>query len=61
MMNRNKYIHREIYFCKECGTLDYAKKICSKCGSINIVRANHDFMVNKTMKVKIQHTYTFML
>lgn len=26
---------KEIYYCKDCGTLDYAHGQCPKCGSLN--------------------------
>lgn len=36
---------KEIYYCKNCGTLDYAYEQCSKCGSRNIVRAEENSML----------------
>lgn len=34
----------KICYCKICGTLDYAHSCCPKCGSSEIVAANHDFL-----------------
>ena len=36
---------KEIYYCKDCGTLDYAHGQCPKCGSLNIVRAEESSSV----------------
>lgn len=34
-----------ICFCKRCGTIDYADGKCPKCGSMEIVEANIDFLM----------------
>ena len=37
--------HQKIFLCRECGTLDYAEQKCSKCGSIEIDRADIEFLL----------------
>ena len=40
----------KICYCKICGTLDYAHGYCPKCGSSEIVAANHDFLYTGRQK-----------
>ena len=42
----------KICYCKICGTLDYAHGYCPKCGSSEIVAANHDFCIPEDKNVK---------
>ena len=35
---------REIFFCRKCGTLDYAEGRCPKCGNTEIDRADIEFL-----------------
>lgn len=37
--------YRKIFLCKKCGTLDYAKEQCPKCGSTEIDRADLEFLM----------------
>lgn len=37
---------KEIYYCKDCRTLDYAHGQCPKCGSLNIVRAEESLFIS---------------
>lgn len=37
--------HQKIYFCRQCGTLDYAQDRCPKCGSAEIDRADTEFLI----------------
>ena len=34
----------KIIFCKKCGTLDYAKGKCPKCGNTEIDKADLEFL-----------------
>ena len=36
-------LHGRICFCKDCKQLDYAYGTCSRCGSVNIEAANHEY------------------
>ncbi|MDE7418546.1 MAG: hypothetical protein K2N44_19945 [Lachnospiraceae bacterium] len=36
--------HQKIFLCRKCGTLDYAAERCPKCGSIEIDRADIEFL-----------------
>lgn len=35
---------QKIFFCRKCGTLDYAEGRCPKCGSVEIDRADMEFL-----------------
>lgn len=37
--------YQKIFFCKKCGTLDYAEERCPKCGSVEIDRADTEFLM----------------
>ncbi len=36
--------HQKIFFCRKCNALDYAEERCPKCGSIEIDRADIEFL-----------------
>lgn len=37
--------HRKIFFCRKCGTLDYAEGRSLKCGSVEIDGADLEFLM----------------
>lgn len=57
--------HGGIYYCKDCGNLDYSDGTCSKCKGTNIVPAEQDISFassahNHLMKViYAQHEYGY--
>lgn len=44
--------HWKIFLCKKCGTLDYAKEQCPKCGSTEIDRADLEFLMFASSPVR---------
>jgi len=36
--------HQKIFFCRNCGTLDYAEGRCPKCNSVDIDGTDIEFL-----------------
>lgn len=45
-----------VYYCRKCGTLDYADGACPKCGNKDIVRAEEDFLTGYVMNLQMKHS-----
>ena len=45
-----------VYYCKDCGRLDYARGACPKCKSRNIVRADQDFLMGYGTHIQLMQS-----
>lgn len=47
-----------VYYCRECGQLDFGRGRCSKCGSADISLASQDMMFGNAKSLNMtQYVY----